>query len=164
MGPDSVAEMAELRREIRELVTLTRESWDQYLLIIVTAFGEDWNLARAEVETYGRLARKLRQPILEWYYGVMHPTLGLLEGRLEDAERVLQAARHHGDRAQSWESRFSYRLAIIALRREQDRLGEVVEPRASIGRGPPRLSDASGTGGIRRRRHGTHRRSAPSDG
>ena len=128
MGPDSVAEMADLRREIRELVTLTRESWDQYLLIIVTAFGEDWNLARAEVETYGRLARKLRQPILEWYYGVMHSTLGLLEGRLEDAERSLQGARHHGDRAQSWESRYSYRLAIIALRREQDRLGEVVEP------------------------------------
>ena len=127
MGPDSVAEMAELRREIRELIKSTRDSWDEYLLIIVTAFGEDWSLARAEVETYGRLALKLRQPILEWYYGVMNAVLGLLEGRLEDTERVLEAARHHGDRAHRWESRFSYRLAIVALRREQDRLGEVVE-------------------------------------
>ena len=127
MGPDSVEEMAELRREIRELIESTRDSWDEYLLIIVTAFGEDWSLARAEVEIYGRLALKLRQPILEWYYGVMNAVLGLLEGRLEDTERVLEAARHHGDRAHRWESRFSYRLAIVGLRREQDRLGEVVE-------------------------------------
>ena len=83
MGPDSMAEMAEYRREIREL----RDAWHEYLLIIVTAFGEDWSLARAEVETYGRRARKVRQPILEWYYGVMHATLGLLEGRLEETER-----------------------------------------------------------------------------
>ena len=127
MGPDSVEEMAELRREIRGLIESTRDSWDQYQLIIVTAFGEDWSLARAEVETYGRLALKLRQPILEWYHGVMNAVLGLLEGRLQDTERVLEAARHHGDRARRWESRFSYRLAIVALRREQDRLGEVVE-------------------------------------
>ena len=127
MGPDSVEEMAELRREIRELIQSTRDSWDEYLLIIVTAFGEDWSLARAEVEIYGRLALKLRQPILEWYYGVMNAVLGLLEGRLEDTERVLEATRHHGDRAHRWESRFSYRLAIVGLRREQDRLGEVVE-------------------------------------
>ena len=127
MGPDSVEEMAVLRREIRELIQSTRDSWDEYLLIIVTAFGEDWSLARAEVEIYGRLALKLRQPILEWYYGVMNAVLGLLEGRLEDTERVLEAARHHGDRAHRWESRFSYRLAIVGLRREQDRLSEVVE-------------------------------------
>ena len=127
MGPDSVEEMAKLRREIRELIESTRDSWDEYQLIIVTAFGEDWSLARAEVETYRRLALMLRQPILEWYYGVMNAVLGLLEGRLEDTERVLEAARHHGDRAHRWESRFSYRLAIVGLRREQDRLGEVVD-------------------------------------
>ena len=127
MGPDSVEEMAELRREIRELIEETRDSWDQYQLIIVTAFGEDWSLARAEVETYRRLALKLRQPILEWYYGVMNAVLGLLEGRLQDTERVLEAARQHGDKAHRWESRFSYRLAIVGLFREQDRLGEVVE-------------------------------------
>ena len=127
MGPDSMAEMTELRREIRELIAATRDSWDEYLLIIVTAFGEDWSLAKAEVETYRRLARKLRQPILEWYYGVMQATLGLLEGRLADTDRVLEATRHHGDRAQVWESQFSYRLAIVGLRREQDRLAEVVE-------------------------------------
>jgi hypothetical protein len=123
MGPDSVAEMAELRREIREL----RESWHEYLLIIVTAFGEDWGLAKADIETFGQRARKLRQPILEFYYAVMRATLGLLEGRLEDTERVLRDARHHSDRVRSWESQYSYRLPIIALRREQDRLGEVVE-------------------------------------
>ena len=127
MGPDDVEQMAEIRREIRALIASTRDSWDQYQLIIVTAFGEDWSLARAEVETYGRLAQKLRQPILEWYYGVMHATLGLLEGRLDDVERVLEAVRHHCDRAHGWESRFSDWLAITALRREQDRLGEVVE-------------------------------------
>ena len=123
MGPDSTAEMAEYRREIREL----REAWHEYLLIIVIAFGEDWGLARAEVESYGRRARKVRQPILDWYYGVMHATLGLLQGRLAETERVLEAARQRSDPTQLWESRFSYGLAIIALRREQDRLGEVVE-------------------------------------
>jgi hypothetical protein len=123
MGPDSMAEMAEHRREIREL----RESWHENLLIIATAFGEDWSLAKADVEDFGQRARKLRQPILEFYYAVMHATLGLLEGRLEDTERVLQAARYHGDRVGSWESQYSCRLPIIALRREQDRLGEVVD-------------------------------------
>jgi hypothetical protein len=57
----------------------------------------------------------------------MHATLGLLEGHLEGTERVLEAARQRSDPAQLWESRFSYGLAIVALRREQDRLGEVVE-------------------------------------
>ena len=127
MGPDSVAEVSELRREIRELVMSTGKMWDQYQLIVVTAFGEDWSAASAEVETYGRLARTLRRPILHWYYGVMNATLGLLEGRLEEAERLLEEARAHGDRAHGWESRFSYRIAIVGLRREQDRLGEVVE-------------------------------------
>ena len=127
MGPDSTAEMADLRREVLELIQSTGDAWDEYQLFMVTAFGEDWSLRRAEVETYGRLALKLRQPILEWYYGLMHATLGLLDGRLEDTERVLEAIRPHGDRVHIWESRFSYRIAVIGLRREQDRLDEVVE-------------------------------------
>ena len=128
MGPDSTAEMADLRREILELIQSTGDAWDEYQLFIVTAFGaQDWSLRRAEVETYGRLALKLRQPILEWYYGLMHATLGLLEGRLEDTERVLEAVRPLGDLVHIWESRFSYRIAVIGLRREQDRLDEVVE-------------------------------------
>lgn len=127
MGPDSGAEMAKLQREIRTMVKATRDSWDQYLLIIVTAFGEDWSEAWADVELYGRLARKLRQPILEWYYGVMKATLGLLQGRLGDTEQVLESVRPRADRALGLESRFSYRIAITALRREQDRLDDVVE-------------------------------------
>jgi hypothetical protein len=126
MGPDSIAEVTELRREIRELVTSSGNMWDQYQLIVVTAFGEDWTVASNEVETYGRLARTLRRPSLHWYYGVMNATLGLLTGRLAEAERILEDARAHGDRAHGWESRFSYRIAIVGLRREQDRLDEVV--------------------------------------
>jgi hypothetical protein len=127
MGPDSAAEMEEVRREIRALAAVTPETWDDFLVIVVTAFGEDWSLAKAEVERYQRLARKLRQPALEWYYGVSFAILGLLEGRLEETERVLEETRPHGDRAQTWETEFSYGVAIITLRREQDRLNEVVD-------------------------------------
>ena len=127
MGPDSTAEMADLQREVLELIQLTGDAWDEYQLIIVTAFGEDWSVAKADVEYYGRARPKSATADPRVVLRLDAATLGLLEGRLADVERDLEAVRPRGDRVLGLESRFSYRLAITALRREQDRLSEVVE-------------------------------------
>ena len=127
MGPDSTAEMADLRREVLELIQSTGDAWDEYQLFMVTAFGEDWSRRRAEVETYGRLALKLRQPILEWYYGLMQATARAARrsaGGYGAGSRGNSATRRPCPHR---ESRFSYQIAVIGLRREQDRLDEVVE-------------------------------------
>lgn len=125
-GPDDGEEMARMEREIREL-TESADPWQQFQIIVVAAFGGDDGSLRAAVERLARLANELRQPTLLWYEGVMHTTLTLMDGRLADAESQLAENRPRGHRSQRFDADYSYRVGLFALRREQDRLDEVVD-------------------------------------
>jgi hypothetical protein len=74
---------------------------------------------------YQRLADLLRQPSQQWYGTVMRSVWELLRGEFSEAQRLIEEAERLGERAQSWDSGFSYRVAMFVLRREQGRLAEI---------------------------------------
>jgi tetratricopeptide (TPR) repeat protein len=51
--------------------------------------------------------------------------LALMEGRLDDAERLIAQTRAAGERAEGWNAVVSQRLQLFVLRREQGRLAEI---------------------------------------
>ena len=87
----------------------------------------DVEAARVELAAMDRVAHELRQPSQAWLVGAHEALLALLAGRLEDAERLVESARRLGERTQGWNATVTHRLQLYALRREQDRLGEVEE-------------------------------------
>jgi DNA-binding SARP family transcriptional activator len=87
----------------------------------------DIQSARAELRAMDRLARELRQPSQAWLVTVHEALLALLAGALDDAERLIVAARDIGAEAQSWNAVVTYRLQLFVLRREQGRLAELSE-------------------------------------
>ena len=85
----------------------------------------DIQAARAELAAMARVARDLRQPSQAWLVGAHEALLALFAGSLEEAERLVDAARDLGERTQGWNATVTHRLQLYALRREQDRLGEI---------------------------------------
>jgi DNA-binding SARP family transcriptional activator/RecA/RadA recombinase len=94
----------------------------------------DVEAARVELAAMERVARELRQPSQAWLVCAHEALLALLAGPLEEAERLVAAARDLGERTQGWNATVTHRLQLYALRREQDRLGEIEElVRRSVG-------------------------------
>ncbi|MFL5780460.1 MAG: ATP-binding protein [Thermoleophilaceae bacterium] len=91
-----------------------------------------WQLAdRAavdvELDALERLADELRQPARRWHVGTGRTMLALMEGRFDDAERLIGETLALGERAESWNAVVSYRLELFVLRRAQGRLAELAE-------------------------------------
>jgi DNA-binding SARP family transcriptional activator len=82
--------------------------------------------SRAELESMTRLSEELRQPAQLWLAGVCGASLALLEGRLAEAEALIEETRSLGQRALSWNATMAFRLQLYLLRREQGRLEEVM--------------------------------------
>jgi DNA-binding SARP family transcriptional activator len=73
------------------------------------------------------LADDMRQRPQRWAVGTSHSMLALMEGRLEDAERLIPETLALGRPAESWNALVSQRLALFVLRRAQGRLAEIEE-------------------------------------
>jgi DNA-binding SARP family transcriptional activator len=87
----------------------------------------DVRAARAECESKACLADELRQPAQLWDVAVCRATLALFEGRLGEAETAIGEAITLGRRVQTANARMAFDLQTYALRREQGRLGEVID-------------------------------------
>jgi DNA-binding SARP family transcriptional activator/tetratricopeptide (TPR) repeat protein len=87
----------------------------------------DVEAARLELAAMERVAGELRQPSQAWLVCAHEALLALLAGPLDEAERLVAAARDLGERTQGWNATVTHRLQLYALRREQDRLGEIEE-------------------------------------
>jgi DNA-binding SARP family transcriptional activator len=77
------------------------------------------------MDEHRALANVLKQPTLQWWSLVMRSVWALLRGQFNDGEQLAEEALRVGQRAQSWDAGFSYRIALFVLRREQGRLNEV---------------------------------------
>jgi DNA-binding SARP family transcriptional activator len=96
--------------------------------------------ARRELAAMQQVARELRQPSQAWLVTAHEALLALLAGALDDAERLVHAARDLGEGPQSWNAAVTYRLQLYVLRREQGRLAEIEElVRASVAEYPTYL-------------------------
>ena len=78
-----------------------------------------------EVDAVDALVAELRQPTHNWYAGTLQTMLALMEGRFEQAERIIADTVALGRQAESWNATVSERLALFVLRREQGRLAEL---------------------------------------
>src|SRR6202008_1450593 len=79
----------------------------------------DVEAARAQLAEMDRFAGELKQPSQAWLVAVYRALLALLTGELDEAERLVAAARERGAGAQSWNARVSHGLQLYVLRREQ---------------------------------------------
>jgi DNA-binding SARP family transcriptional activator len=78
-----------------------------------------------ELDSLSRLADRLRQPAQRWYVGTARTMLALMEGRFEQAERLISETLALGQRAETWNALVSQRLQLFVLRRAQGRLAEL---------------------------------------
>ena len=79
-----------------------------------------------ELDVLDALADELRQPAQRWEVGTHRTMLALMEGRFEDAERLIDETHVVGRRAATW-AVVTQRIALFVLRREQGRLAEVAD-------------------------------------
>jgi len=115
-----------------ELIALGKQAGDNERLFA----GHDhrlhclWVLADrpgvdVELEALRALGAELRQPAQRWHVGTGETMLALMEGRFEEAERLVAETLVVGQRAESWNAAVSHRLELFVLRREQGRLAEL---------------------------------------
>ncbi|HEY8869231.1 MAG TPA: AAA family ATPase [Candidatus Limnocylindrales bacterium] len=131
-GPDSLSEMSDLVDEIERLARIAgdreRVAENHWMrTVLLHAIGVDVGRFRAETDAGMRLAAELRQPALIWYGIQWTATVALNEARIADAEALIANVQQAGDRAVPWDAAFSVRVGLIALRREQGRLEEVID-------------------------------------
>jgi predicted ATPase/DNA-binding CsgD family transcriptional regulator len=113
---------AELAEEANELDHAAAARLLRLEAMLVTGPGEQ---VRRALDEYTRAADELRQPSHRWYSGVLRTVVLLLEGRLDNAERLIAETFAAGQRAQSWDAGAAHLLALAMLRWEQGRLGEL---------------------------------------
>ena len=132
---DELVAMAHAAR-LREPAALGR----QFRVILLLQRG-DVIEAEAELARFEQAARELRQPILLVHLQWLHSMWAMLEGRLEDAERLAAEAFASHSRANPVGARAAYTGQLAFLRREQGRFAEmepalrehmVKQPRAYI--------------------------------
>ena len=115
-----------------QLIAVGEEIGDRELVFL----GNDYALnARSQladragtdvaVDALTALAGELRQPAQTWSAGTALIRVALMEGRFEDAERLIEETAAIGRRAASWNAEVSIRIQMYVLRREQGRLAEV---------------------------------------
>ncbi len=78
-----------------------------------------------ELEVLAQLAEELRQPVQRWALGTARTMLALMEGRVEEAERLISETFGIGEPAATWNAAVSQRIGLFVLRREQGRLVEL---------------------------------------
>jgi tetratricopeptide (TPR) repeat protein len=78
-----------------------------------------------ELEAWGRLVEELRQPGQRWNLLFSRAMRALLDGRFEEAERLIADALSFGQRAQRSDAVPGSRIQMYLLRRELGRLSEV---------------------------------------
>ena len=79
------------------------------------------------------LADELKQASQQWYTTMLRSHGALFRGDFSEAEQLADEALKLGQRAQSWDAGFSYRILLFVLRREQGRLEEIDDViRASV--------------------------------
>jgi DNA-binding SARP family transcriptional activator/tetratricopeptide (TPR) repeat protein len=96
----------------------------QFRVILLLQRG-DVPEAEAELARFEYAARELRQPILLVHLQWLHSMWAMLEGRLEDAERLAAEAVVSHSRANPLGARAAYTGQVAFLRREQGRLAEM---------------------------------------
>jgi eukaryotic-like serine/threonine-protein kinase len=128
LSPDHVdvrlanaAEMLDIAATVNdeEMAFLARQARLHALLELCDVGGVD-----AELEAMAQIADRIRQPFYQWHIASMRAMRALLDGRLDEAERLARRTLDAGLRP-SVHMTYMYEHALmIAIRWQQGRLGE----------------------------------------
>jgi DNA-binding SARP family transcriptional activator len=125
-GPTNLDERWTLAGELIEAGDKERAlEGHSHRLLVLLARGDPPGIRR-ELVAMAKLADALGQPSQRWWITANDAMLALLEGRLADAEQLIERAHILGERAQSYDAFNFYQLQRFALRREQGQLAEVL--------------------------------------
>ncbi len=127
-----------------ELLTRGREAGDLELTLqghawLVVDLLEQGNpeAVDAQIEAFSEGADLLRQPLFLWQAAVWRAMQALLAGQLDQADELAAAALNAGSRGDLVTAPQYYAMQLLALRREQGRIGELEQPaREMIRRSP----------------------------
>jgi len=130
-GPEILGERLAIADELIEVAESAGDAEQAYAghdsRFVVLLEAGDLRSAYKELEATTRLADELRQPAQLWDVTVNRAKLALFEGRFEEAEDVIHKALELGRLVQSANAQLAFDLQMYGLRREQGRVGEVVE-------------------------------------
>jgi DNA-binding SARP family transcriptional activator len=129
LSPDSVLEQLELTKE---LIHVALQAGDleravegyEIHLEYSTELG-DMSSVYADLDAMAALAEELRQPAQAWLVAVYRTLVALLEGRFDEAERLIAETRLLGERALSWSAAITHGLQLFLLHRERGGVEEV---------------------------------------
>jgi tetratricopeptide (TPR) repeat protein len=116
------------------LLTLAREAGDlelvlqghAWLVVDLLEQGQP-DAVEAQMEAFNEGARRLRQPLYTWQASIWLAMRALLEGRLDDADRLAADALAAGSHGETVTAPQYYAIQLLAIRREQDRMAELEE-------------------------------------
>ncbi len=118
------AELLRFAREADDMeLTLQGHAW---LVVDLLEHG-DPEAVDAQIQAFTEGAERLRQPLYLWQAAVWRGMRALLEGHLEEADKLAARALAIGARAEPVTARQYYAVQLIAIRRDQGRMGELEE-------------------------------------
>ena len=128
-GPDHAAERLAVADELIRLADATGDlelalAGHQWRLSAVFELG-DMPAVINEIETHAQLAEAVRQPQALSDVFAWRATLALMDGQVEEAERLTHEALAIGQRAQSQNAVVDFTVQMVVLRREQWRLDDL---------------------------------------
>ncbi len=115
-------EMLTLARQIGNLeLQLQAHAW---LVVDLLECG-DRDAVDAQIEAFEAGANRLRQPLYEWNSILWRAMRALLDGSLERADRLASEALAAGAPAEAVTASQYYSIQLLAIRRDQGRMGEL---------------------------------------
>lgn len=128
--PDSLEERLALTDEIVQLAARAgdRETWLVYRIFRMAGLMEKGDLerVRGEIGAIGQLAEELRQPQLAWWARVFRSLDALHEGRLAEADSLIQEHHAAWSRFQDENAFQVFAFYTSAVRAEQGRADEAI--------------------------------------
>jgi len=102
-------------------LTLQGHAW----LVVDLLERGDRKGVEVQMQAFTAGAERLRQPLYLWNAGVWQAMMALLDGRLTEAEQLAGGAVSSGIRSEGVTAPQYYAVQLMAIRREQDRMGEL---------------------------------------
>jgi DNA-binding SARP family transcriptional activator/tetratricopeptide (TPR) repeat protein len=117
-------------------LTLQGHAW----LVVDLLERGDRKGVEVQMQAFTAGAEQLRQPLYLWNAAVWRAMMALLDGRLGLAEQLAGAAVSSGIRSEGVTAPQYYAVQLLAVRREQDRMGELEAPLRELVAGNPSRS------------------------
>ena len=132
VGPDAARERLAIADE---MLAIGQASGDTESVLRAHAYRVQNRLELGEIEAvdreleaYAAIADELRMPHHTWHTHALRGMRALLDGRIDEAERLAERARREGERAEQPLASQYYGIQLLQIRGLQGRIAELLPP------------------------------------